>query len=236
MSCCTHTPRIASEEQTSHLPGAVFSVGIERDRYDYESIWRGGGVMNYYPHHIGDFNSATRHLTRVERSLYRDLIELYYDTEQPLPADDFDRLARHVIATSEEEKEALRYVLGEFFTLDDGVYCNSRCDAEISKHYRNKKNHWGNNLTKAQRCEIQAARNAARLKATPNWLTSEQRKSIRNAYAQSSFKTAKTGVPHEVDHIVPLRGKLVCGLHVPWNLRVIEAYRNRQKSNIWEVS
>jgi len=43
--------------------------------------------MNYYPHHIGDFNSATRHLTRIERSVYRDLIELYYDTEAPLSRD-----------------------------------------------------------------------------------------------------------------------------------------------------
>ncbi|WNO60423.1 YdaU family protein [Rheinheimera sp. MMS21-TC3] len=92
--------------------------------------------MNFYPHHIGDFNNATRHLTRVERSLYRDLIELYYDTEQPLPADDYDRLARRVIAVTEEEKSALQYVLDEFFTLEDGVYKHERCDIEIEK-YRN---------------------------------------------------------------------------------------------------
>ena len=61
--------------------------------------------MNYYPHHIGYFNSATRHLTRVERSLYRELIELYYDTEQASPADDFDRLARRVIAQTDKEKD-----------------------------------------------------------------------------------------------------------------------------------
>lgn len=90
--------------------------------------------MNYYPHHIGDFNSATRHLTRVERSLYRDLIELYYDTEQPLPADDFDRLARRVIAITEDETEALRYVLDEFFEIDGDVYRHARCDAEIEKY------------------------------------------------------------------------------------------------------
>lgn len=90
--------------------------------------------MNYYPHHIGDFNSATRHLTRVERSLYRDLIELYYDTEQPLPADDFDRLARRVIAINDEEKEALQFVLDEFFVLDGDLYRHARCDEEIAKY------------------------------------------------------------------------------------------------------
>lgn len=87
--------------------------------------------MNHYPHHIGDFNAATRHLTRVERSLYRDLMELYYDTESPLPATDFDRLARRVLADSDEEKAALRDVLNEFFERDGDVYRNTRCDAEI---------------------------------------------------------------------------------------------------------
>lgn len=90
--------------------------------------------MNYYPHHIGDFNNATRHLTRVERSLYRDAIELYYDTEHPLPGDDFDRLAKRLLAISDEEKGALMGVLNEFFTLDSGFYHHARCDAEIAKY------------------------------------------------------------------------------------------------------
>ena len=50
--------------------------------------------MHYYSHNIGDFNNSTRHLTRVERSLYRDLIELYYDSEQPLQSVDRAKLAR----------------------------------------------------------------------------------------------------------------------------------------------
>ena len=88
--------------------------------------------MRHYPHHIGDFNSATRHLTRVERSLYRDLIDLYYDTEQPLNGD-FDKLARRVIC-DDEDKPALRDVLNEFFVeLSDGWH-NARCDDEIAKY------------------------------------------------------------------------------------------------------
>ena len=89
--------------------------------------------MNHYPHHIGDFNNATRHLTRVERSLYRDLIELYYDTEQPLNPD-ATKLARRVLANSEDERTALDSVLGEFFTLQDDGWHNDRCDAEIAKY------------------------------------------------------------------------------------------------------
>lgn len=89
--------------------------------------------MNHYPHHIGDFNNGTRHLTRIERSIYRDLIELYYDTEAPLNGD-VDALARRIIARSEEEKTALVAVLGEFFKLQDGVYRHSRCDDEIAAY------------------------------------------------------------------------------------------------------
>ena len=89
--------------------------------------------MNHYPHHIGDFNNATRHLTRVERSLYRDMLELYYDTEQPLNRD-AAKIARRVLASSEDEREALSVVLDEFFVLQDDGWHNARCDAEIAKY------------------------------------------------------------------------------------------------------
>lgn len=93
--------------------------------------------MHSYQHNIKTFNSATRHLTRVERSLYRDLIELYYDSEKPLPADNFDRLARLALANSDEEKAALRYVLSEFFTESNGLYVHDYCDEQIEKFYNN---------------------------------------------------------------------------------------------------
>lgn len=92
--------------------------------------------MHSYQHNIKTFNNATRHLTRVERCLYRDLIELYYDTEQPLPADDFDRLSRKVLAHSADEKAALRYVLDEFFVLTGDVYTHDYCDSVIETYQR----------------------------------------------------------------------------------------------------
>lgn len=93
--------------------------------------------MNYYPHHIGDFNSATRHLTRIERSVYRDLIELYYDTEAPLSRD-LDKLCRLLIARSDEEQAAVCQVLNEFFTDTEQGWRHVRCDAEIARYHGNK--------------------------------------------------------------------------------------------------
>lgn len=92
--------------------------------------------MHHYQHHIGDFNNATRHLTRVERSVYRDLIELYYDTEQPLIGDE-KALMRKILAHSEEEKEAVSNVLDEFFILSGGSFHHDRCDDEIEKYKEN---------------------------------------------------------------------------------------------------
>ncbi len=92
--------------------------------------------MNYYSFHIGDFNNATRHLTRVERSLYRDLIDHYYDTEQPLPAGDIHKLARR-ICCEPDHVPALESVLNEFFCLQGDLYTNARCDEEIAA-YRGK--------------------------------------------------------------------------------------------------
>lgn len=92
--------------------------------------------MKHYPHHIGDFDKATRHLTRIERSVYRDLIDLYYDTEQPLTLDKA-ALCRRIIARSNEESTAVEQVLNEFFTETPTGWYHDRCEAEIAAYHAN---------------------------------------------------------------------------------------------------
>jgi len=50
-------------------------------------------------------------------------------------------------------------------------------------------------------------------------------------YILANQITKTTGILHEVDHIVPLHGKFVSGLHVPWNLRIITKTENARKNN-----
>ena len=89
--------------------------------------------MHYYYHNIDDFNAATTHLTRVERSLYLDAIHLYYKLESPLDLD-LKKLSRRLMARSQDELEALEIVLDEFFYLTDDGYKNDRCEEELAKY------------------------------------------------------------------------------------------------------
>ena len=67
--------------------------------------------------------------------------------------------------------------------------------------------------------------------ATPKWLTKEDKKAIRQLYIDAMTVTRVTGTPYVVDHIIPLNGESVSGLHVPWNLRVMTREENLKKSN-----
>jgi 5-methylcytosine-specific restriction endonuclease McrA len=67
--------------------------------------------------------------------------------------------------------------------------------------------------------------------ATPKWLSAEQKLEIRLKYRLAIELSRRTGERYVVDHIVPLQGEEVCGLHVPWNLEVVTQTENLKKSN-----
>ena len=67
--------------------------------------------------------------------------------------------------------------------------------------------------------------------ATPPWLTRKQKLEIRQLYQVAIILSKTTGERYVVDHIIPLQGETVCGLHVPWNLRVTTQGENLKKSN-----
>lgn len=79
--------------------------------------------------------------------------------------------------------------------------------------------------------ESAANRKCNKLKATPAWLSEEHLQEMRNTYSHAKECELLTGDLYHVDHIVPLQGKTVCGLHVPWNLQVLPAEVNISKNN-----
>ena len=74
-------------------------------------------------------------------------------------------------------------------------------------------------------------RKAAKLQAIPSWLSTVQLEEIDYLYKLREEVNSLSDYEYEVDHIVPLQGKNVCGLHVPWNLQLLPKEVNRAKSN-----
>lgn len=93
--------------------------------------------MHFYMFNPADFNNSARHLSLVERAIYRDLIDMYYHSEQAIDTSDMDKLARRLLCTSEDYRASLEYVLDEFFVKRGKRHHHHRIDKEI-KAYRYK--------------------------------------------------------------------------------------------------
>ena len=76
---------------------------------------------------------------------------------------------------------------------------------------------------------------AATLKRMPKWLTPTDKWMIKEAYHIATLRTKATGIIWEVDHIIPLQGETVSGLHVPTNLQIMPKSENCSKGNKFEV-
>ncbi len=87
--------------------------------------------MQHYQFHIGDYTTATVHLTPMEDLAYRRLLDLYYSTEGHLPAE-VSAIARRIRL----DVEPVEQVLSEFFFQDEGgEWKHHRCDQELEKMY-----------------------------------------------------------------------------------------------------
>ena len=96
--------------------------------------------MHYYQFHIGDYRAATAHLSNEEDLAYRRLLDMYYDTEQPIPAD-IQWVSRRIRV----EASVIRDVLNDMFErAENGTHTHKRVDQEIAKYKaleaRNKAN------------------------------------------------------------------------------------------------
>jgi hypothetical protein len=94
------------------------------------------------------------------------------------------------------------------------------------KHLENSRQWYKDN--KHRKLETTSARDKRCVLATPTWA---DRELIKELYALAQKLTEQTGIPHEVDHVIPLQGAIVSGLNVPNNLQVITREENRRKSN-----
>lgn len=86
---------------------------------------------------------------------------------------------------------------------------------------------------KDKRAAYQAKRKSVQLQRTPTW--DPDAHLIVAKYQLAAMLSQASGIPHHVDHIIPLQGRKVSGLHVFSNLRVIPASENTKKSNKFAI-
>jgi uncharacterized protein YdaU (DUF1376 family) len=131
---------------------------MEREKGRHRTaIIRSGSafMMNaWYAHYTGDYGRDTAHLSLVQHGAYRLLLDHYYSTSGPLPAD-VTALYRICRAFDQAERDAVDHVLSKFFTLQDDGYHNARADMELvrrNQHHERLSNgarktnakRWGN--------------------------------------------------------------------------------------------
>lgn len=95
--------------------------------------------MHYYSFHIGDYRAATAHLSNEEDLAFRRLLDMYYDTEEPIPLD-----TQWVSRRLRVGIDTLVSVLNDMFVHTENGWTHSRCDAEIAHYHelaqRNREN------------------------------------------------------------------------------------------------
>ena len=113
------------------------------------------------------------------------------------------------------------------------------CNAITSgQHYQDYRDHHRARIAAhkkrnpGQYAAYEAKRRAAKLKRTPAWADMEM---IAMWYERSALLTAVMGTPHHCDHIIPLQGTHVSGLHVESNLAILDGPDNASKSNSWDL-
>jgi hypothetical protein len=103
---------------------------------------------------------------------------------------------------------------------------NRRQPLEKRREYRKR---WEKENREYRRAKTNERRRRNK-KATPAWLTADEHRQIAAIYKQAAaLNNGKA--KYAVDHIYPIRGRDVCGLHVPWNLQILDAAENARKNN-----
>jgi hypothetical protein len=116
---------------------------------------------------------------------------------------------------------------------DRHIFLSKRWNANNDDRCKENARKWcEENIDK--RRAITANRSASKRNATPKWLTKEQKQQIQNFYWLARDLELISGEEYHVDHIIPLSGQNVCGLHVPWNLQVLPKDLNLKKGISYE--
>jgi len=112
-------------------------------------------------------------------------------------------------------------------------YVIARAMTRSTEDLQRYRAHWKLNNPEQVKADTSNRRRRHR-EATPSWVTRTLKTDMRAIYQAAMDISKLSGESYVVDHIIPLRSETVCGLHVPWNLRVITRHENAVKSNSFD--
>lgn len=170
---------------------------------------------------IGDYQKEYRNTHKEECKEYRT--EYYKNNKQEF----LDNRKKYVSENKEKVRESSKNTQQKYKKEYRQKFkqWNARNKEQISQ---NKKKYYIKNKPKVL-ANVKKRKYKKKL-AVPSWYDDEH-KQIQEIYELSVKLTNETGIPHHVDHIIPISHPLVCGLHCLANLRVITAEENRHKYN-----
>lgn len=133
--------------------------------------------------------------------------------------------------------EKYKAIVNEYLSREEVKIAARERAKEWAQSNKDRKREYDRNWIENNRAisrSHKARRRAKERTATPPWLTETQLEAIKAVYLEAERLFKETGIPYQVDHIVPLSGKTVSGLHVPWNLRAIPAQENNRRPRVWD--
>jgi len=159
--------------------------------------------VNFYAFHIGDYASATRHLSWEEDCAYRRLLDVYYTREEPLP-DDLRAICRLVVASTAEQRQAVEVVLHEFFHQTEAGWISPRADREIDAMRVKQSAQEEKNQHESERMRRYRERRAAMFEAlrpfgvVPAWdVSMKELQRLHDATCNAKPKTPETDLQRE---------------------------------------
>ena len=102
--------------------------------------------MHYFEHNIKDYRADAFTLTMIQHGAYRQLIDQYYLNERPLTLD-LEVLCDDLLVRGEDEKKAIVFILGKFFSKTEDGYVHKRCNTVIQA-FKDKSDKNRNNAVK----------------------------------------------------------------------------------------
>jgi 5-methylcytosine-specific restriction endonuclease McrA len=151
--------------------------------------------------------------------------ETHLEATRKWRAENPEKLAAYVEANRERDRKRNRDVMRNKRAADPGMsarnYAANRDRELVRLAAWRKQNPWRH-----------AASQKKRKARTPGWAELD---AIKEVYREAARVTRETGIKHHVDHIIPLKGKMVSGLHVLANLQILSAEENLRKKNHFDM-